>query len=234
MKPPPKMTMKMESNSNNIERRYFPGHIETRMDSETKTERFAGIASTTGQEYTLYEDDREMFVEVIAPGAFRDAGKHDIRVLKNHDPNFLLARTASGTAKVTETPEGLAYEWQNDPTMTYAADLAASIRRGDTNQSSFGFIIGKDNDKWERSTRADGKTVHKRTILGFRDIFDVSPVTFPANPTTTVQKRDLESALKAWEERNTEKPADRPIENDAPETDLYKFRLRIMEMEASI
>lgn len=225
----------MEISNNTIERRYFPGTIETRMDSESKTERFAGIASTTGQEYTLFEDEREVFIEEIAPGAFRDAAKHDIRVLKNHDPNFLLARTASGTATVSETPEGLAYEWQNDPTMTYAADLSASIRRGDMNQSSFGFIIGKDNDKWEEYTRADGKIVHKRTILGFREIFDVSPVTFPANPTTTVQKRDLESALKAWEQRHKEeKPEPGPIEKDEPGTDLFKVRLRIMEMEAMV
>ena len=179
----------METKENGIIRRYFPGKLENRMDGGSKTERFGGLAATTGSEYVLWEDSEDVFTEVIERGAFRDVEKFDVRVLKNHDSNYLLARTANGTARVWEDKDGLHYEWDNDPMMSYAADIAASIRRGDTNQSSFGFIIGEE--MWEREKRSDGKMLHKRTIRGFKEVFDVSPVTFPANQATTVEKRSL-------------------------------------------
>ena len=180
---------------NNIERRFFTTTLtpdEARQAEDGKMI-FGGIASSVNEPYTLYEDDTYAFIEVIAPGAFRDAAKWDVRVLLNHDPNFILGRTAAGTAKIEERANGLYYEWDNDEAISYAADLARSIKRGDITQSSFAFAMG---DFEERYYDEDGKKKVKRTILNFRQIYDVSPVTYPANQNTSVNQRDLEAAFE--------------------------------------
>jgi HK97 family phage prohead protease len=180
---------------NNIERRFFTTTLtpdEARQAEDGKMI-FGGIASSVNEPYTLYEDDTYAFIEVIAPGAFREAAKWDVRVLLNHDPNFILGRTAAGTAKIEERANGLYYEWDNDEAISYAADLARSIKRGDITQSSFAFAMG---DFEERYYDEDGKKKVKRTILNFRQIYDVSPVTYPANQNTSVNKRDLEAAFE--------------------------------------
>lgn len=180
---------------NNIERRFFTGILktdETRQAEDGKII-FGGIASSVNQDYTLYEDDEFAYIENIAPGAFRDAAKWDVRVLLNHDPNKILGRTASGTAKLEERSNGLFYEWDNDEAISYAYDLGRSIRRGDITQSSFAFTL--DNYQ-EQYYEEDGKKKVKRTILSFRQIYDVSPVTYPANQNTSVAKRDFEAAFE--------------------------------------
>ncbi len=200
--------MDITFNKENIQRRFFAAKLECRAAVEGKAEKFGGVAATVGVEYVLWEDEDVTYSEIISPGAFANAGDFDIRVLKNHDPSYLLARTASGTARVWEDSAGLAYEWDNEPSITYASDLAASIRRGDTRESSFGFLIG--NEIWEQSN-IDGRRKYKRTILSFSEIFDVSPVTFPANRTTSVtEKRDLENAVKVFfDKNNPEKPTEK-------------------------
>ena len=119
------------------------------------------------------------FEEVIRKGAFTDAiKKDDVRALWNHDPNFVLGRTKSGTLKLEEDDIGLKIE--NDPPETqWAKDLMVSMQRGDVDQMSFGFIV--DEEKW---SKRDGEP-DLREILKAR-LFDVSPVTFPAYEETDV------------------------------------------------
>lgn len=119
------------------------------------------------------------FEEVIRKGAFTDAiKKDDVRALWNHDPNFVLGRTKSGTLRLEEDDIGLKIE--NDPPETqWAKDLMVSMQRGDVDQMSFGFIV--DEEKW--SKRDGGPDL--REILKAR-LFDVSPVTFPAYEETDV------------------------------------------------
>ena len=119
------------------------------------------------------------FTEVIRKGAFLDSiGRDDVRCLLNHDANYVLGRTKSGTLKLSEDKIGLKIE--NDPPNTqWANDLIISMERGDIDQMSFGFTV--ENEKW--STK-DGKEI--REILK-ANLFDVSPVTYPAYKETDVQ-----------------------------------------------
>jgi|TARA_Y100000034_G_scaffold132026_1_gene194064 hypothetical protein len=128
------------------------------------------------------------FREVIAPGAFADSLKSaDVRALINHDPNLILGRNKAGTLRVAEDKKGLAIEI--DPPDTQASrDLLVSMGRGDIDQMSFGFRTVED--KWETK---DGKDV--RTLLKV-DLFDVSPVTFPAYEDTDVGV--AQRSLEAW------------------------------------
>jgi len=119
------------------------------------------------------------FEEVIRKGAFTDAIKNDdVRALWNHNPDYVLGRTKSGTLVLEEDDIGLKIE--NDPPETqWAKDLMVSMQRGDVDQMSFGFIV--EEEKW--SKREDEPDL--REILKAR-LFDVSPVTFPAYEETDV------------------------------------------------
>jgi hypothetical protein len=64
--------------------------------------------------------------------------------------------------------------------------MMMSIDRGDVDQMSFGFRTV--NDDWEIQT-VDGEEVLIRMLLE-AELFEVSPVTFPAYPDTSVSLRD--------------------------------------------
>lgn len=131
------------------------------------------------------------FREVIKPGAFRKALRDaDVRLLYNHDPNFVLARTTSGTLKLSEDNRGLLAKADVAP-VSYAEDLRVLLDRGDVSQMSFAFSMRGGRDEW--SERDDGQIV--RTIHEFGGLHDVSVVTYPAYTGTDAQARTLAAAL---------------------------------------
>jgi hypothetical protein len=148
---------------------------------ENKTPIVRGIAAV----FNKLSENLGGFREKIDPGAFDSVMGDDVRALFNHDRNLILARTKPGTLRLAVTDEGLAYEY-DDPGNTYSLDLLRSLERGDISQSSFAFYV--DDDKWEEDS--EGRVI--RTIKKFKRLFDVSPVTYPAYPDTSVGKRSLE------------------------------------------
>jgi HK97 family phage prohead protease len=120
------------------------------------------------------------YIEVVNASAFKSARISDAAVLLNHDQNRVLGRVSSGTARIIVDQDALRYTAQIDPENTGNMDVYRSIRRGDIFQSSWGFVIIKD--RWY----TDAKGRLSREILEVSEVFDVSPVTFPANPDTTV------------------------------------------------
>ncbi len=161
------------------------------------------------------------FREMIAPGAFRDAiDKSDVRALVNHEPSFVLGRKKTGTLKLWEDERGLAIDI-DPPETQWANDLLVSIGRGDIDQMSFGFTVGEDC--WEE---IEGET--RRTILRVDELFDVSPVTFPAYPETDAALRarfaERIQALKA--------PVSKEdlILEQLRRLESMRLRLRLMEL----
>ena len=135
-----------------------------------------GVATRFNKPYSMGS-----YIETINPAAFKSARIADAAVLLNHDMNRVLGRVAAGTARILIDTDALRYTATIDPENGGAMDVYRSIRRGDIFQSSWGFVISKD--RW--SVDSKGRTT--REILEVLEIFDVSPVTFPANPDTTVQ-----------------------------------------------
>jgi uncharacterized protein len=122
------------------------------------------------------------FYEEVREGAFKQALKRaDVRMLLNHDPNYLLARNTSGTLRLTEDDKGLLVDADMAPT-SYAKDLAIVMERGDLTQMSFSFIPVKE----EWSVTDTGDDVRSLVEL---DLYDVSPVTFPAYTETDAALR---------------------------------------------
>ena len=135
------------------------------------------------------------FLERVAPGAFQRAIEDDdVRALFNHDVNFVLGRNRAKptpTLELAEDSTGL-LTTTFPPDTTYARDLVVSIGRGDVSQMSFAFRVRKET--WEEK----GKHEWLRTIQDV-ELFDISPVTFPAYPTTDVGLRSLKQFKDAAE-----------------------------------
>lgn len=129
------------------------------------------------------------FIESVAPGAFKRAiAEDDVRSLFNHDANYILGRNRAGTLKLSEDDTGL-MTVTTPPDTTYARDLLLSIERGDISQMSFGFRVTKQ--EWDET----GDFL-KRKIMEV-ELFDISPVTFPAYTQTDVGLRSVLAGVPA-------------------------------------
>jgi HK97 family phage prohead protease len=187
---------------NKLERRCLP-ITELRAIKSDDGIKFEGYAAV----FNKLSEDLHGFREKIKPGAFKIALKNsDTRALFNHDSNFVLGRKSAGTLKLKEDKKGL-YTEIDPPDTQWARDLAQSIERGDINQMSFGFML--EEDKWEET-----KNGIIRTLVKVKELADISPVTFPAYPDTTVA---LRSKDKWDEERQAEKETEK--EEKSPELD---------------
>ncbi|HEG43235.1 MAG TPA: HK97 family phage prohead protease [Phycisphaerales bacterium] len=171
--------------------------------------KIAGYAAKFGK----WSEDLGGFREKIRIGAFDAVMDDDVRALKNHDPNLLLGRTKSGTLRLTANKTGLRFE-VDMPDTNVGRDTVEEIRRGDISGCSFGFIV--DVDEW-RYLQDD---IVERTIISFRKLFDVGPVTYPAYPDTSVAARSLEKC-KA-EHRAEEQANEEPAEDEEARADAEK------------
>ena len=171
-----------------IERRTFTvRNIETR-EAEDGVMRLSGYAAVFNDASVPLP-----FSERIAPGAFRKTLSEtpDVRLLINHE-GLPLARTKNGTLTLSEDEVGLRFD-ADLPDTTEARDLWTLIQRGDVDQMSFAFRVIRQ--KWS----AD-RTERTLTELSLAD-GDVSVVTYPAYPTTTVEAREhLANAIQAVKE----------------------------------
>jgi HK97 family phage prohead protease len=174
----------MKDDKRDIERRVFSAEVRADGDGSE----IVGYAAVFDSE----SEDLGGFVEVIEPGAFRDVLGDDVRALFNHDANFVLGRNRADTLALAETKRGLESRIK-PPATQWADDLMVSMRRGDVDQMSFGFTVAED--VWEK--RADG--IVQRTISKFARLFDVSVVTFPAYPQTSVQARSAARSVASGE-----------------------------------
>ncbi len=138
------------------------------------------------------------FRERILAGAFTDvlARQPDVRLLFNHDDRYVLARTKAGTLELSEEENGL-HVWARVAPTSYAKDLRMVMARGDVDQMSFAFAMDEERgaeDRWYEDEDSGGIL---RDVLKVSDLYDVSPVTFPAYIDTSAAMRELRSAAEA-------------------------------------
>ena len=156
-----------------MERRCLPT-AELRLDGET-TPKITGYAAV----FDTWADIGGWFKESIRKGAFAKTIKeNDIRALIDHNSSEVLGRNKAKTLRLWEDSKGLAVEIMPSDT-TYSQNLIKNMRAGNIDQMSFGFIVNKAENDFEKDER----------ILTDVTLFDVSIVTFPAYPTTSAQVR---------------------------------------------
>ncbi|WP_136487867.1 HK97 family phage prohead protease [Vibrio sp. H11] len=161
--------------------------VEKREDGESP--RIVGYAA----KFNTRSNNLGGFVEVIAPGAFDDVLDDDVRGLFNHDRNFVLGRSVSGTLSLSVDDIGLRYEITPPDTQMVRDMVLEPMARGDISQSSFAFRLPSDGYRWDEGD--DG--VYIRTIIRVSKLLDVCPVTYPAYNDTEASTRALEEAKAA-------------------------------------
>ena len=195
-------TQKSITNIKNMERetenRSFTfAAVEERNNNDKDTLLFTGYASVFNKPYGV-RDSKGMYNETIKQGAFKKTlqEQDDVRFLVNHD-GIPLARTSSGTLQLEEDDYGLFVKAELDPSNPTVAEVASAMKRGDLNEMSFAFAAIKDNFD---------NTGENREVNEAR-LFDVSVVTYPANPWAGAKLRgvDLDNLHKELvEARNGE------------------------------
>jgi len=172
---------KDKKNLNEREERAF--QIEMRVvEEEDQPPKIIGHAAVFNQMSEVLGS----FREAIEPGFFSGVLNDDIRGLWNHDSNYVLGRTKSGTLQVWEDEKGLAFEIV-PPNTQWARDALVTMRRGDVDQMSFSFRVRPGGDSWYKDE--NGGVIRTLKPGGCEKLFDVSPVTFPAYPQTSAQVR---------------------------------------------
>ena len=139
-----------------------------------------GYASTFSP-YVLMSVDGVDYSERIEPTAFEGADMSDVVFRVDHT-GPVYARTSAGTLSVWTDEHGLAQRTDLSKTQR-GRDLYDDIEAGNYPQMSFAFTVAEDH--YDKAT-------HTRIIDRIAKVFDVSPVVFPANPTTelSVSTRD--------------------------------------------
>ncbi|WP_420004391.1 HK97 family phage prohead protease [Arenibacterium sp. LLYu02] len=142
-----------------------------------KGRRLEGYAALFGSEARIGAG----IVETIAPGAFSRtlAQRADILALVDHDPTRVLARTRSGSLRLSEDTRGLNFD-MDVPDTQVGRDVLTLAERGDLGGMSFGFEALDE--------RSDGVRRELRVV----DLFEISVVSaFPAYEGTVINARSL-------------------------------------------
>lgn len=171
-------------------RQFTVSPVEVRKDAAGAATGLVGYASVTESPYTVTDWLGE-YTEVIRMGAFGKTlnEKDDVRLLLNHE-GLPLARTKSGTLSLREIADpkddpqgegqtGLWVDAELDGESGLARDVKRAMERGDLDEMSFAFQVLRQ--EWSPD-------YEQRDILEVK-LFDVSVVTYPANPATSVGLR---------------------------------------------
>ena len=218
---------------NQTENRSFTfSAVEERQSNDNNTLLFTGYASVFDKPYGV-RDSRGQYNETIKQGAFKKTLKEqdDVRFLVNHD-GIPLARTSSGTLQLEEDDYGLFVRAELDPSNPTVAEVSSAMKRGDLNEMSFAFAAIKDNF----DNNGENREVNEARL------FDVSVVTYPANPWAGAKLRgvDIENLHKELVEARSGEQATEILESfinqvadgdnvdkkrSNPKVDLLKMKL---------
>jgi len=150
--------------------------VEIRKDDSNESSFFVEGYASTFEEYVLFTDENGTeYKEKILPEAFDGTDFSDVVFLKDH-VGTVFARTKNGTLELSVNENGLFT--RTDLSKTSASrEMFEEIQTGMYSQMSFAFIVDDD----EYNTKE-----HLRTIRHIAKLYDVSAVSFPANPTTEI------------------------------------------------
>jgi uncharacterized protein len=181
-----------------MEKRFQLTEVRAVKNGDKRT--IAGYAAR----YNVLSGDLGGFRERIASGAFKRilATNPDVVCLFNHSDSAVLGRTTAGTLRLSEDSRGLKFECDL-PATSAGRDTYESVQRGDLNGCSFAFMVDdarmcdykeEEIDDEEGGIRGIVNRATRaiiRTIRDFAHLIDVSVVTHPAYPQTSVDARHL-------------------------------------------
>lgn len=164
------------------EREYRSMELRVLPSEEEKSYKVEGYASTFDT-YVLLTMDGIDYSERIDPTAFDDADLSDVVFRVDHE-GPVFARTSAGTVQLDVDQHGL-HNVTDLSRTARSRELFEDIAAGNYPKMSFAFTVAEDGDEYDRAT-------HTRIIHRVAKVFDISPVSFPANPNTelSISTRD--------------------------------------------
>lgn len=156
-----------------------------------------GYASTFDQPYKLWGDEEVEVWEQVDRRAFEETDMEDVIMQYDHQGR-VFARKRNNTLTVEPDEVGLFVRADLSGT-EIGRNLYEEIAGGYTDRMSFGFTVAADE---QLRTEEDGKIKVLRTITKIGKLYDVSAVSLPANPGTSISARFLDGAI---EEARTER-----------------------------
>jgi len=167
-----------------------------------------GYASTF-EPYKLLTIDDVDYYERIEPTAFEGADLSDVVFRVDHTGR-VYARSSAGTVELWTDEHGLGQRTDLSKTQK-AREVFADIEAGNYPKMSFAFAVAED--------RFD-KATNTRVIERIAKVYDVSPVAFPANPTT-----ELSVATRDYFDGVIEMEKAERLERERRERQKQKIRL---------
>lgn len=197
----------------------IPAEIRADDDGAIKVSGYAAV-------FHQVTDIGGYFREKILPGAFRDAiGKDDVVFLINHD-GLPLARTRSGTLRLSEDSHGLKIETELDAEDPDVRSIVGKMKRGDLDSMSFAFSMRNGTQTWDES-----QDPPLRTIERVGGLHDVSIVTTPAYDGTEIGLRSLEAARASAASEAHDKDAEKRAADAAAAKRRVSARKARMEQQ---
>lgn len=173
------------------ERRSFKTELEFRAGQGSKV----GVIEGYAPMFNTYSRDLGGFVEVVRPESVGRTVRQDHQIgTFNHNTDWPLGRTSSGTMQVAVDSRGVHYAIDL-PDTSYGRDVRELADRGDITQASFGFSLGKDDDgnRGDRLAQTDnGFPLRELTAIR---LWDMGPVTEPAYLDSPARLRALGSLV---------------------------------------
>lgn len=185
----------MATNKSEREYRSMMLGIEQREEGDDAADSMvvSGYATTFDKPYLLYSDDEIEVWEKVDARAFDETDMSDCIMQYNHEGR-VFARVKNNTLTVEPDKTGLFVRADLGGT-DIGKGLYQEIAGGYTDKMSFGFTVEKDERVITEET--ENKTKMVRTILAVGRLYDVSAVSIPANPNTSiVSARFLDGAIE--------------------------------------
>lgn len=195
------------------------------VNAQDDEKRVTGYATTFDEPYTLYSDGEYEVREVIDPSAFDNCDMSDVIMQYNHEGR-VFARLSNGTLKLNiDKSKGLEIDADLDGT-ELGRQVYEEIKGGYTNRMSMGFKVDKSADVWTRQ-ETEGKTIEERRVMSVVKLYDVSAVSIPANPGTSIEARSIDTLVNGVID---ELKAER-LESERLETERKRAEIRARLME---
>jgi HK97 family phage prohead protease len=142
--------------------------------------------AVTWEPYTMGPDSWERIDRSAFDAALESP--EDVALLWNHDTSKPMARVRAGNLRIFTDEVGLGFE-ATLPDTAVSRDAVSLIRSGVVSQCSFGFHVR--GERYEKAP--DGKPLR---VITDANLVEISAVTFPANPATSVEARNAQPAAR--------------------------------------
>lgn len=187
------MTMPMKT-----DREYRSMELRAVERTEEKDYIVEGYATTFGDSYELFRDGNYIVMENVDKDAFKNTDMSDVVFQIDHEGR-VYARTRNGSLGLETDEHGLKTRTNLGLTES-SRSVYEDIDAGLYDRMSFAFTVKKDS--YTEEERDDGFVILTRTILEVGKLYDVSAVSFPANPNTDISARTkdgIDGEIKRFE-----------------------------------